>query len=213
MMELRLTNQPRGCRGLTIFFTGLSGAGKSTTANALRTKLIERDDRRVSIFDGDDLRKHFSPDLGFSKEHRDLNIRRIGLLASEITQNGGIAICAVIAPYDQTRKEVRALIERIGGGFLLVHIATHLSVCEQRDHKGLYAKARAGTLPGFTGISDPYEVPFNAELTIDTTDTPPEEAARIVVDHLEREGYVRSSQWPPLAPGLAELINSQGPIT
>jgi sulfate adenylyltransferase len=174
------------------------------TANALRTKLIERDNRRVTILDGDALRKHFSSDLGFSKEHRDLNIRRIGHLASEITQSGSIAICAVIAPYDQTRKQVRALIEGMGGGFLFVHIATPLSVCEQRDHKGLYAKARAGTLPRFTGISDPYEVPFDAEVTIDTTDTPPGVAARLVVDHLEREGYMRSSQWPPLAPELTE---------
>ncbi|HLB38081.1 MAG TPA: adenylyl-sulfate kinase, partial [Gemmatimonadales bacterium] len=145
--------------------------------------------RPVTLLDGDLVRKHLSSELGFSKEHRDINIRRIGFVAGEITKNGGIAICAPIAPYDNIRKENRALIEK-GGGYILVYVATPIEVCEQRDRKGLYAKARAGIVKEFTGISDPYEVPPDADLTIDTTDVTPEEAAQQVLLHLEKEGYI-----------------------
>ena len=135
------------------------------------------------------MRKNLSNELGFSKEHRDINIRRIGYVASEITKNGGIAVCAPIAPYDAVRKAVRAMIEPVGG-FMLVHVDTPLGVCEQRDRKGLYAKARAGIIKEFTGISDPYEAPADADLTIDTTALTPDEAAQQIVLHLEKEGYV-----------------------
>ncbi len=187
--ELRRTHPPRAKQGLTVFFTGLSGSGKSTIANALLVKLLEMGGRPVTLLDGDIVRKNLSSELGFSKEHRDLNILRIGFVASEITKNGGIAICAPIAPYDSVRKQNRALIEPLGG-YVLVHVATPLEVCEQRDRKGLYAKARAGIIKEFTGISDPYEEPDDADLVIDTTDTSPDEAANAVILHLEHLGFV-----------------------
>lgn len=187
--ELRRSYPPRHKQGLTIFFTGLSGSGKSTIANVLLTKFLEVGGRPVTILDGDIVRKHLSSELGFSKEHRDINIRRIGFVASEITKNGGIAICAPIAPYDAVRKQVRSMVEP-SGGFILVHIATPLEVCEERDRKGLYAKARAGIVKEFTGISDPYEEPKDAEVTINTADLTPEEAAQEIILHLEREGYI-----------------------
>jgi len=189
VQELRRSFPPRHKQGVTIFFTGLSGSGKSTIANVLLTKFLEVGGRPVTILDGDLVRKHLSSELGFSKEHRDINIRRIGYVASEITKNGGIAICAPIAPYDATRKAVREMIEPVGG-FILVHIATPVETCEQRDRKGLYAKARAGILKEFTGISDPYEAPKNAEVTIDTSELSPEEAAQEIILHLEREGFI-----------------------
>ena len=189
VQELRRSFPPRAKQGVTIFFTGLSGSGKSTIANVLLTKFLEVGGRPVTILDGDLVRKHLSSELGFSKEHRDINIRRIGYVASEITKNGGIAICAPIAPYDATRKHVRQMIEPYGG-FILVHIATSVEVCEQRDRKGLYAKARAGILKEFTGISDPYEVPADAEVTINTGELSPEEAAQEIILHLEREGFI-----------------------
>ena len=187
--ELRRSYPPRHKQGLAIFFTGLSGSGKSTIANVLFTKFLEVGGRPVTLLDGDLVRKHLSSELGFSKEHRDINIRRIGYVASEITKNGGIAICAPIAPYDATRRYVRQLIEPYGG-FILVHVATALEVCEQRDRKGLYAKARAGILKEFTGISDPYEEPRDAEVVINTAELTPEEAAQEIILHLEREGFV-----------------------
>jgi sulfate adenylyltransferase len=187
--ELRRSFPPRHKQGVTIFFTGLSGSGKSTIANVLLTKFLETGGRPVTLLDGDLVRKNLSSELGFSKEHRDINIRRIGYVASEITKNGGIAICAPIAPYDATRKHVRQLIEPYGG-FILVHIATSVETCEQRDRKGLYAKARAGILKEFTGISDPYEVPADAEVTINTDELSPEEAAQEIILHLEREGFI-----------------------
>jgi sulfate adenylyltransferase len=187
--ELRRSFPPRHKQGVTIFFTGLSGSGKSTIANVLLTKFLETGGRPVTLLDGDLVRKHLSSELGFSKEHRDIHIRRIGYVASEITKNGGIAICAPIAPYDATRKHVRQMIEP-HGGFVLVHIATSVEVCEQRDRKGLYAKARAGILKEFTGISDPYEVPNDAEVTINTGELTPEEAAQEIILHLEREGFI-----------------------
>lgn len=189
VQELRRSFPPRHKQGLTIFFTGLSGSGKSTIANVLVTKFLEMGGRPVTLLDGDLVRKHLSSELGFSKEHRDINIRRIGYVASEITKNGGIAICAPIAPYDGTRKHVRELVEAVGG-FILVHIATPVETCEQRDRKGLYAKARAGILKEFTGISDPYEVPKDAEVVINTSDLSPEEAAQEIILHLEREGFI-----------------------
>jgi sulfate adenylyltransferase len=190
--ELRRSFPPRHKQGVTIFFTGLSGSGKSTIANVLLTKFLETGGRPVTLLDGDLVRKHLSSELGFSKEHRDINIRRIGYVASEITKNGGIAICAPIAPYDATRKHVRGMIEPYGG-FILVHIATSVEVCEQRDRKGLYAKARAGILKEFTGISDPYESPTDADVTINTGELSAEEAAQAIILHLEREGFIGST--------------------
>jgi sulfate adenylyltransferase len=191
--ELQRTYLPRQAQGFTVFFTGLSGAGKSTIANVLLVKFLERGGRPVTLLDGDLVRKHLSSELGFSKEHRDINIRRIGFVASEITKNGGICICAPIAPYDSVRKELRAMIDPLGG-FVLVHLATPLEVCEQRDRKGLYAKARAGIVPHFTGISDPYEVPSDAEVVIDTTQMAPAESAQRIWQYLEQEGYFLKPQ-------------------
>lgn len=198
--ELRRSYPARPKQGVTIFFTGLSGSGKSTIANVLLTKFLEMGGRPVTILDGDIVRKHLSSELGFSKEHRDINIRRIGFVASEITKNGGIAICAPIAPYDSVRKQVRAMIEPYGG-FILVHIATPLETCEQRDRKGLYAKARAGIVKEFTGISDPYEAPADAEVVINTADLEPEEAAQEIILHLEREGFIGVTPEPVLSAG------------
>jgi sulfate adenylyltransferase len=189
VQELRRSFPPRHKQGVTVFFTGLSGSGKSTIANVLLTKFLEVGGRPVTLLDGDLVRKHLSSELGFSKEHRDINIRRIGYVASEITKNGGIAICAPIAPYDSVRKHVRSMIEPVGG-FILVHIATPIETCEQRDRKGLYAKARAGILKEFTGISDPYEEPADAEVVINTAELSPEEAAQEIILHLEREGFI-----------------------
>ena len=183
--ELRRTYPPRHRQGFTVFFTGLSGSGKSTIANVLLVKLLEMGGRPVTLLDGDIVRKNLSSELGFSKEHRDLNIRRIGFVAREITQNGGIAVCAPIAPYDSIRKELRQSIDG-AGGFILVHTSTSLEVCEQRDRKGLYAKARAGLIPTFTGVSDPYESPADAEVVIDTTNTTPEEAAQEILLYLRK---------------------------
>jgi sulfate adenylyltransferase len=187
--ELRRTHPPRSKQGFTVFFTGLSGSGKSTVANVLLVKLLEMGGRPVTLLDGDIVRKNLSSELGFSKEHRDLNIQRIGFVASEITKNGGIAICAPIAPYDEVRQQVRATVEPLGG-FVLVHVATPLEVCEQRDRKGLYAKARAGIIKEFTGISDPYEEPTDADIVHDTSEMTPEEAAHRLILHLEAEGYI-----------------------
>jgi sulfate adenylyltransferase len=187
--ELRKTHPPRHKQGFTVFFTGLSGAGKSTIAQALMVKLLEIGGRPVTLLDGDIVRKNLSSELGFSKEHRDLNIRRIGFVASEITKNGGIALCAPIAPYDNIRKEVKHLISPLGG-FFMIYVSTPIEICEERDRKGLYAKARAGIIKEFTGISDPYEPPDDAELVINTTDLAPEEAVQLIILHLEKEGYI-----------------------
>src|SRR3954469_1006726 len=164
--------------GVTVFLTGLSGAGKSTVADALVAEL-EADGRPVTVLDGDVVRTHLSSELTFSREHRDLNIRRIGWVAGEVVKHGGTVVVAAIAPYEAARAEARELVEK-HGRFVLVHVATPLEVVEQRDVKGLYAKARAGEIPQFTGISDPYEPPVRAELTIDTTLTPVEESVRLI---------------------------------
>jgi len=190
--ELQRRHPYRGSQGFTVFFTGLSGSGKSTVANALRVKLLEIGGRGVTLLDGDLVRTNLSSELGFSKEHRDLNIRRIGFVASEITRAGGVAICAPIAPYDVVRREVREMVAPCGG-FVLVHVATPLEVCEIRDRKGMYAKARAGIIKEFTGISDPYEVPSDADVVIDTSDMTPAEATREVLFFLERQGYIAAS--------------------
>jgi sulfate adenylyltransferase len=174
------TAPQRAGTGRTIFLTGLSGSGKSTIARALVDVLAQR--RSVTLLDGDVVRTHLSRGLGFSREDRDINIRRIGWVAAEVTKHGGVAVCAPIAPYDETRRWVRELVETAGGpgAFVLVWISTPLEECERRDVKGLYAKARAGEITGFTGIDDPYEAPTDAELVIDTTDVSVDEAvARI----------------------------------
>ncbi|MEJ2299409.1 MAG: bifunctional sulfate adenylyltransferase/adenylylsulfate kinase [Woeseiaceae bacterium] len=188
--ELRKAHPPKHEQGFTIFMTGLSGSGKSTVANALMTKLLEEGSRPVTLLDGDIVRKHLSSELTFSKEHRDLNIQRIGYVASEITKNGGIAICAPIAPYAATRRVVREMISPLGG-FLETWVSTPIEVCEARDRKGLYAKARAGQIKGFTGIDDPYEEPENAEIVIDTGELTPDLAAHRILLTLEKHGYVR----------------------
>ena len=187
--ELRRTRPPRSKQGFTVFFTGFSGSGKSTIANALMIKLMEMGGRPVTLLDGDVVRKNLSSELGFSKEHRDLNIRRIGYVASEITKNGGIAICAPIAPYATTRRAVREDIEQFGA-FLEVHVATSLEECERRDRKGLYKLAREGKIKEFTGISDPYDIPESPELRLDTENVDVDNCAHQVILKLESMGLI-----------------------
>ncbi|MEL6312628.1 MAG: bifunctional sulfate adenylyltransferase/adenylylsulfate kinase [Pseudomonadota bacterium] len=187
--ELRKTRPPRSDQGFTVFFTGFSGSGKSTIANALMVKLMEMGGRPVTLLDGDIVRKNLSSELGFSKEHRDLNIQRIGYVASEITKNGGIAICAPIAPYATTRKRVRQMIEEYGA-FCEVHVATSIEECERRDRKGLYKLARAGKIAEFTGISDPYDVPENPELSVETENVDVDNCAHQVILKLEQMGLI-----------------------
>jgi sulfate adenylyltransferase len=187
--ELRKVFPPRKHQGITLFFTGLSGAGKSTLAKIIYAKIIEMGGRPVTLLDGDIVRQNLSSELGFSKEHRDLNIKRIGFVASEITKNGGIAICAPIAPYAATRRAVRESIEQYGM-FIEIHVTTPVEVCESRDHKGLYAKARKGLIKEFTGVSDPYEKPDNPEIRIDTTTISPKEAARQIFLYLSQHGIM-----------------------
>ncbi len=190
LAELHRQSPPRERQGFTVFFTGLSGAGKSTLARSLAARLMEMGGRCVTLLDGDIVRRHLSSELGFTKAHRDINVRRIGFVASEITKNRGIAICAPIAPYQQTRRDVRSMIEAVGG-FIEIHVATPIETCEGRDRKGLYAKARAGLIPEFTGVSDPYEVPEKPELAIDTTGLGIDEAVQQILLKLEHEGYLR----------------------
>ncbi|AOZ70168.1 adenylyltransferase [Rhodobacter xanthinilyticus] len=189
--ELRRTSPPRAKQGFTVFFTGLSGSGKSTIANALMVKLMEMGGRPVTLLDGDVVRKHLSSELGFSKEHRDINIKRIGYVASEITKNGGIAICAPIAPYTSTRRAVREMIEAYGA-FVEVHVATPIEECEKRDRKGLYKLAREGKIKEFTGISDPYEAPANPELAVNTVDVDVDHCAHQVILKLEAMGLIKA---------------------
>ena len=189
IQEMKKAYPSRSKQGFTLFFTGLSGSGKSTIAKIVNAQLIEHGTRPVTLLDGDIVRLNLSSELGFSKAHRDLNIRRIGFVANEITKNRGVAICAPIAPYTKSRREVRELIEQ-HGTFIEIHVATPLEVCEARDRKGLYAKARKGIIPEFTGISDPYEVPENPELTIDTSQMMPLEAAQVVILYLFQKGYL-----------------------
>ncbi|MBI3450376.1 MAG: bifunctional sulfate adenylyltransferase/adenylylsulfate kinase [Acidobacteria bacterium] len=186
--ELRHRHPPLDRQGFTVFFTGLSASGKSTIARALVARLMESGSRRITLLDGDLVRRHLSSELGFSREHRDLNVLRIGYVASEVTRHGGIAVCAPIAPYDAARVEVRSMIEA-EGGFFLVHVATSIETCERRDPKGLYAKARAGTLPAFTGVSDPYEPPGEADLVLDTDRLTPAGCVGRICALLELRGY------------------------
>jgi len=172
-------------RGLIVFLTGLPGAGKSTLASVLRERLTELG-RSVTLLDGDEVRALLSSELGYSRAHRDLNVLRIGYVAAEVARHGGIAICAQIAPYAAARAEVRQR-GSAAGHFLLVHVSTPIEVCERRDPKGHYAKARAGLLPAFTGVSDPYEPPQDADLAIDTQDCTPHEAAQTIVARLRRD--------------------------
>lgn len=187
--ELRRTHKPKMHQGFTVFFTGLSGSGKSTLANALMVRLNELGGRHVTLLDGDIVRTHLSSELGFSKEHRDINVKRIGFVASEIAKNGGIALCAPIAPYDNVRKEVRDMVYKGGGDFMLVHVATPLEECEKRDRKGLYAQARAGKIKNFTGIDDPYEVPVDAEISLNTTGKHPSEAVDEILQYIQEKGF------------------------
>ena len=191
VVQLRKTSPARDKQGFTVFFTGLSGSGKSTIANALMVKLMEMGGRPVTLLDGDVVRKHLSSELGFSKEHRDINIKRIGYVASEITKNGGIAICAPIAPYTATRRAVREMIEAYGA-FIEVHVATSVEECEKRDRKGLYALARAGKIKEFTGISDPYETPTKAELVVETEGAEVDSCAHQVILKLESMGLIKA---------------------
>ena len=186
---LRTVHPPRRVEGFTLFFTGLSGAGKSTLAKIVYGRLIEDGSRPVTLLDGDVVRLNLSSELGFSKEHRNLNVRRIGFVAGEITKNRGIAICAPIAPYTEMRRAVRETVAA-SGAFIEIHVSTPLEVCESRDRKGLYAKARSGIIPEFTGVSDPYETPENPEIRIDTSHFSPMEAAEEIYLYLVREGYV-----------------------
>lgn len=187
--ELHRSLPPKSKLGVTVFFTGLSGSGKSTLANGLMVKLREKGGRRVTLLDGDIVRKNLSSELSFSKEHRDINIKRIGYVASEITKHGGIAVCAPIAPYEETRLAVKNMVSEVGI-FLEIYVATPLEVCEARDRKGLYAMARAGKIKEFTGISDPYEVPENPTLSIDTSTIGMEEAVLTVYNKLIELGVV-----------------------
>jgi sulfate adenylyltransferase len=187
--ELRKSYPPKRKQGFTLFFTGLSGAGKSSLANALLNKLMEMGGRSITLLDGDLIRKNLSSELGFSKEHRDLNILRIGFVAAEITKHRGIAICAPIAPYQTVRKQVREMVSEYGG-FIEIYLSTPLQVCESRDRKGLYAKARAGQIKGFTGIDDPYEVPENPELVLDTSDMSLEKALNKILQTLKNLEYI-----------------------
>jgi sulfate adenylyltransferase len=187
--ELRKVRPPRRERGLVVFFTGLSGSGKSTVARGLRDALAERGDRTVSLLDGDLVRRLLSAGLTFSRADRDLNIARIGYVATEVARHGGIAICAPIAPYARARTQVRQMVSEVGD-FVLVHVATPLAECEARDRKGLYAKARAGLIGSFTGISDPYEEPDDADLVVDTSTMTRQQAVDAVLSLLTRGGWL-----------------------
>jgi sulfate adenylyltransferase len=191
MKELNVLKKDNKTKsGFTIFITGLSGAGKSTTARALYAALSATEERPVVLLDGDAVRKHLSPDLGFSREDREANLKRAGLMAKEITEKGGIAICAFIAPYERSRRANRELISQ-HGGYIEVYLSTPLEVCEKRDPNGLYAKARQGLIKYFTGIDDPYEAPKNPEITIDTSDLTPDQVVTRILTYLRKQGYVK----------------------
>ncbi len=201
LAELRRARPPRSARGVVVFCTGLSGSGKSTLARDLRDALLERGDRTVSLLDGDLVRRLLSAGLSFSRADRDLNIARIGYVAAEVARHGGIAVCAPIAPYAAARAGVRRMVSAVGD-FVLVHVATPLEVCEERDRKGLYAQARAGLIGSFTGISDPYEEPGDADLTIDTSVVSRSDAVATVLDYLSRGGWILPGGRPPVPPDV-----------
>ena len=179
---------PRYRQGVCIWFTGLSGAGKSTTAEVL-TVLLQQHGRQISVLDGDVVRTHLSKGLGFSKDDRDTNIRRIGYVAAEIVRHGGVAIAAAVSPYRATRNDVRNMVGK--DNFVEVFVDAPLEICEQRDVKGMYAKARRGEIAGFTGIDDPYEAPLHAEITLSTVSTTPQENAELILRYLQQRGFVR----------------------
>ena len=188
--ELKKSHPPRHKQGLTIFLTGLSGSGKSTLARILYVKFMEMRDRPVTLLDGDIVRKNLSSELNYSREHREINVRRIGFVASEITKNRGIAICAPIAPYEESRRHNRELIEQYGG-YIEVYLSTPLAVCENRDRKGIYAKAKQGIMKGVTGIDDPYIPPSDPEICLNTSEYTPVEGAQQVLLYLEEQGYIK----------------------
>lgn len=194
--ELARARPPRRHRGLVVFFTGLSGSGKSTVARGLTDALRESGDRTVTLLDGDVVRRELSAGLSFSKADRDLNVRRIGWVAAEVARHRGLAICCPIAPYAQARATARQMAQAAGAGFLLVHVATPLEVCEQRDRKGLYARARAGLITGMTGIDDPYEEPTDADLVLDTSQMTIDQAVAAVLVHLTETGWVEPRLQP-----------------
>jgi sulfate adenylyltransferase len=181
---------PPDRQGLVVFFTGLSGSGKSTLARALVDRVLELGERTVTSLDGDVVRRNLSAGLTFSREDRETNIRRIGWVAAEISRHGGLAVVSPIAPFDETRQQVRAMVDDAGGAFFLVHVATPLEECERRDRKGMYAKARAGLIPEFTGISSPYEEPQDADVRVDTTGRTIEDALADVLVGLGDAGYL-----------------------
>jgi len=187
---LRWAHPPRSRQGFCVFFTGLSGSGKTTVANALIERLMEVDRRAICLLDGDHVRQLLSSELTFSKEHRDLNIKRIGYVASEVVKPGGAAVAAPIAPYKESRRFARSLVEK-SGGFIEVYVSTSLDECKRRDRKGLYKKAELGLLKGMTGVDDPYEPPEKAEIVIDTEKTGVLTAVDTIVRYLETEGYIR----------------------
>ncbi|MDQ2812077.1 MAG: adenylyl-sulfate kinase [Actinomycetota bacterium] len=197
--ELRRARPPRAERGLAVFFTGLSGSGKSTVARGLAEALLERSDRTVSLLDGDQVRHLLSAGLTFSRADRDLNIARIGYVAAEVARHGGIAICAPIAPYAQARATAREMVTKVGD-FLLVYVSTPVEVCAARDRKGLYAKARAGLIKEFTGVSDPYEEPRDADLVLDTSVMTRQGAIDAVLDMLTSGGWLAASPLRPPSP-------------
>ena len=204
VLEIALTDQPDGeRRGLVLFFTGLSGSGKSTLAQALMDRLLEQGSRTLTSLDGDVVRRNLSAGLTFSKADRETNIRRIGWVAAEISRHGGVAVCSPIAPFDETRQQVRAMVDDAGGAFFLVHVATPLEECERRDRKGLYAKARRGEIPEFTGISSPYEEPADADVVVDTTGRTIDDALDDVIDALAATGYLDLRTQQPVEPGPA----------
>jgi len=199
------SEQPGPARqGLVLFFTGLSGSGKSTLARALHDVVLEAGSRTVTSLDGDVVRRNLSAGLTFSKEDRETNIRRIGWVAAEISRHGGIAICSPIAPFDATREQVREMVEDAGGAFFLVHVATPLEECERRDRKGLYARARRGEIPEFTGISSPYEPPEHPDVRVDTTGRSIEEALDDVLSVLYEQGRLRQNPVEPVGSPAVE---------
>lgn len=198
--ELRQSYPAKDKQGFTLFFTGLSGSGKSTIANALLIRLRELTHRTITLLDGDIVRTHLSSELGFSKEHRDLNILRIGYVASEITKHRGIAICAPIAPYASTRTRVKEFVQP-SGGFIEIHVSTSLAVCESRDPKGLYKKARAGEIKQFTGVDDPYETPGSPDLTLDTSLLSVDQSVTNIMTYLVSLGFLQ-----PIIPRDSQML-------
>jgi len=209
--ELRRARPPRAQRGLAIFFTGLSGSGKSTIARGLAEALTERGDRTVSLLDGDHVRHLLSAGLTFSRADRDLNIARIGYVAAEVARHGGIAICAPIAPYAEARAAARRMVTEVGD-FLLVYVSTPVDICAARDRKGLYAKARAGLITGFTGVSDPYEEPRDADLVLDTSAMTRQQAVDAVLKLLTTGGWLADTPDEPKETGGTAAPRASGPM-